>query len=173
MRKAGCWVVAFGVETGNQEILDKMKKGARVEDAEEAIAVCKRHGLRTHAFFVIGMPWETRETLAETYKLARRLDTDFFDFNIAYPLPGTELYEIALAENLFEQAPEQGGYAQAAVRTYTLSGKDLMRWRRRSLLSMYLRPTYIARTLLRSGSPRATLNYVRAGARRLGQLLTA
>ncbi|MCX7013368.1 MAG: radical SAM protein [Candidatus Sumerlaeota bacterium] len=132
MKRAGCWVVAFGVESGVQELLDKMKKGARVERAREAVAVCKRHGLRTHAFYVIGLPWETEETLEKTFQFARELDTDFFDFNIAYPLPGTELYEIALAENLIAEGDlRETGYARAAMRTFTLSPARLTQWRRR------------------------------------------
>jgi radical SAM superfamily enzyme YgiQ (UPF0313 family) len=171
MRQAGCWVVAFGVETGDQEIMDKMRKGQQVERAAQAIAICKRNGLRTHAFFVIGTPWETRQTLERTYRFARRLDTDFFDFNIAYPLPGTELYEIAVRENLFEKTPGDAGYASAAVRTYQLSSRELTQWRRKALLAMYLRPGYILRTLARAGSPRVAKNYVKAGLRRLGQLI--
>lgn len=171
MKAAGCWVVAFGIETGNQEILDKIKKDATLEEAEAAIACCKRNGLRTHAFFVIGLPWETEETLEQTYQFARKLDTDFFDFNIAYPLPGTEFYEMAVAEGLYEQDPDQTGYANAAIRTYTLSSQYLTEWRRKRLLSMYLRPGYIARMLAKGGSPRVTLNYVKAGAKRLRQLV--
>lgn len=170
MREAGCWVVAFGVESGSQELLDKMKKGAKVEDAIRAVEVCKRNGLRVHAFFVVGLPWETEETLQQTLELAEKLDTDFFDFNIAYPLPGTEFYEIAVAEELFEVAPDSSSYASAAVRTHKLTSEQLTAWRRRALLKMYLRPRYIARTLWRSGSPRVTLNYIRAGAKRLRQL---
>ena len=171
MKRAGCWVVAFGVESGNQAILDYMKKGQRVERALQAAAICKRHGLRVHTFFVIGSPLETRATLAETLAFARRIDPDFFDFNIAYPLPGTELYEIAVRENLFEQPAEATGYATAAVRTRELSSADLTQWRRKALLSMYRRPRYIARTLWRAGSPRVAWHYLKAGARRLRQLL--
>jgi len=171
LRRAGCWVVAFGVESGNQAILDHMKKGQRAERAQQAVAICKRHGLRTHAFFVIGTPWETRSTLEETYRFARRLDPDFFDFNIAYPLPGTELYDLTLREGLFENAPDRGGYASAAVRTFALSSRELTEWRRKALLAMYLRPRYVARTLLRAGSPRVALHYVKSGLRRLRQLV--
>lgn len=171
MRRAGCWVVAFGVESGDQEILDRMKKGQRVEKAREAVAICKRHGLRTHAFFVIGTPWETRQTLARTLLFARTLNTDFFDFNIAYPLPGTELHRLTEEAGLFEPAPEGAGYAAAAVRTHELTSAELTAWRKRALLRLYLRPGYIARMLLRSGSPRVALNYARAGARRLTQLM--
>jgi len=174
MRRAGCWVVAFGVESGSQELLDKMKKGARVEQARHAIEVCRRHGLRTHAFYVIGLPWESRTTLEETFRLARELDTDFFDFNIAYPLPGTEYYEIARAEGLLDEAEyAEAGYARAAARTYHLSREELNRWRRRTLLRLYLRPGYIMRTLVRAGSPRRAARYVRAAIRRLRYLLAS
>ena len=172
MKGAGCWVVAFGVESGAQELLDKMKKGARVERARQAVAVCKRHGLRTHAFFIIGLPWETEETLEATFRFARELDTDFFDFNIAYPLPGTELYEIAVSEGLLDPGDlREKGYARAAMRTHTLTPERLNQWRRRALLRLYCRPRYVARTLWRAGSPRAAFNYARAAVRRFGQLI--
>jgi len=172
MRRAGCWVVAFGVESGSQEMLDRMKKGTRVEQALRAVEICRRHGLRTHAFYVIGLPWESRDTLAETLRLARELDTDFFDFNIAYPLPGTEFYEIARREGLFDEKDlAEAGYARAAARTFHLSREELERWRREALLTLYFRPRYIARTLLRSGSPRRALRYLRAAGRRLRRLV--
>ena len=171
MRRAGCWVVAFGIESGCQAILDYIKKGQKIEQAIRAIDVCRRNGLRTHAFFVIGLPPETRETLDETFALARRLNTDFFDFNIAYPLPGTELFEIAKQEGLFEQDPGATGYASAAVRSRALSSAELTAWRRKALLRLYLRPRYILRTLWRAGSPRVAWNYLRAASGRLRQLL--
>ncbi len=172
MKRAGCWVVAFGVESGSQEMLDKMKKGARVEAARQAVAVCRRHGLRTHAFYVIGLPWESAATLEATFRLARELDTDFFDFNIAYPLPGTEFYEIARSEGLLEEAEyPKAGYARAAARTFHLSRDELNKWRRRALLRLSLRPYYIARTLFRAGSPRRAVRYLGAAARRLSHIL--
>jgi len=173
MRAAGCWVVAFGVESGDQGLLDEMRKGQRVERAFQAAEICRRHGLRVHALFMIGMPGETRATLEATRRFARRLDPDFFDFNIAYPLPGTELHEIAKREGLFAEAPDATGYARAAVRSRALSSGELTEWRRRHLLEMYLRPRYVARMLWRAGSPRIALNYARAGLRRLRQLAVA
>ncbi len=176
MREAGCWVVAFGIETGDNAMLEHMKKNATVDQAREAVACVKRNGLRVHTFFVIGLPWETEETLESTYRFVQELDPDFFDFNIATPLPGTELHDIAVCENLFieDYDPSRAGYASGAIRTF--SGLDhafLEKWRRERLLRMYLRPRYIARMLTRAGSPRNTWNYARAGAKRLGQLLFA
>jgi radical SAM superfamily enzyme YgiQ (UPF0313 family) len=121
-----------------------------------------------HTFYVIGLPWETRETLRETHDFIRRLGADFFDINVADPLPGTELWEIAERDGLFEGVtPSQSSYAHAAVRSYELSGAELTAWRRRTLLRLYLRPRYIARTLGRIRSPRVLKNYLVAAARRL------
>ncbi len=173
MRKAGCWVVAFGIEHGDQTMLDNMKKNATVQQAKDAVACCKRNGLRVHAFMVIGLPWETWETLETTYAFLRELDPDFFDFNLATPLPGTELHGIALAENLFEESydPARAGYATGGIRTLSgIASGELAKWRREHLLKMYLRPRYIARTLMKAGSPKNTMQYVRAGTKRLRQL---
>lgn len=174
MKAAGCWVVAFGIESGDADMLVRMKKNATLDQARSAVATCKRAGLRVHTFFVIGLPWETPETLERTYQFALELDPDFFDFNIATPLPGTELHEIALAENLFEEGydPARTGYAHGSTRTLSgMTSAELGVWRRERLLKMYLRPAYVARMLGRSGGPRQFLQYLRAGSKRLGQLL--
>src|SRR5690606_18142765 len=86
MKAAGCWVVAFGIETGDDEMLKHMKKNATTQQARDAVACVKRNGLRVHTFFVIGLPWETEQTLENTWNFVRDLDPDFFDFNIATPL---------------------------------------------------------------------------------------
>lgn len=176
IKAAGGWVVAFGIEHGDQEMLDRMKKKATLEQAREAVAACKRAGLRVHAFMVIGLPWETKETLERSYEFLRELDPDFFDFNLATPLPGTELHDIAHAEKLFEQDYDaaRAGYATGGIRT--LSGLDsayLAKWRRDRLLKLYLRPAYMARMLTRSGGPKQAWHYAKAGFKRLGQLMSA
>ncbi len=171
LKRAGCWVVAFGFEHGSQEMLDKMKKGARVEKAYEAVKICRRNGLKVHGFFVIGLPWETRETLEQCFQFARTLDTDFFDFNIAYPLPGTEFFEIAQRDNLFELPdPTAGGYAVAAVRSYSLSSAELTEWRRRALMKMYARPRYVLRMLNHAAQTGNLRHYLQAAAQRVGSL---
>ena len=170
--RAGCVLTAFGVESGDQAMLDHMKKGARLDRAERAVAACKEAGLGTHAFYIVGLPWETRETLKRTFAFARKLDTDFFDINIATPLPGTEFHEIALREGLMSSDSADGGnYANARVRSRELSAQYLTRWRRRALLRLYLRPRYVVRTLARARRLGLTRHYLKAAFQRLGSLL--
>lgn len=172
MKKAGCWVIAFGIETGDQQILNKMKKGAKVEWAKDAVKMVREAGIKSHAFMVMGLPWETKETFENTIKFLKDLDTDFFDFNIAYPLPGTELMKIAEKENLIVMTdPGDGGYAHAALKTHALSPKELTEMRKKALWEMYLRPKYIARTLTTAGSPKNTLQYLKAAAKRAVNLM--
>jgi radical SAM superfamily enzyme YgiQ (UPF0313 family) len=172
MKQAGCWVIGFGVESGHEETLEKTRKAAKREDIVTAFAMCREAGIRSHAFFVFGFPWEGPEHLEEDLKLALEIDPDFFDLNIAYPLPGTELEKMVIEEGLIDRTlVDQGGYAVPATRTHQLSREELDRWRRKALLSLYLRPRYILRTFRQAGSPRNAWNYFKAGTTRLVQLL--
>lgn len=168
LRRAGCWVVAFGVESGDAGMLEKMGKGSCPEQAEAAFAVCREAGLATHAFCIIGLPWESRESLQKTERHLRRLDPDFFDINVAYPLPGTSFYEMAQEMKLLEG---EGSYAQAAVHSLHLSAEELTAWRKKTLLKLYFRPAYILRTLGGATRNGTLKSYGKAGWERLKGLL--
>jgi len=172
MKRAGCRVVGFGVETGNDEHLRLMGKNATADDARQAIRLCREHGVRSHAFFVLGFPWDTEESIRETVRFALELDPDFFDFNLAYPIPGTELYRMVVDEGLCDmQRLKRGGYSVAAVRTRTVSAERLEHLRRQALWQLYLRPRYVIRTLRGAGSPRIAWRYCRAAGTRVANLL--
>jgi len=169
MKKAGCWVVGFGIETGSEESLQLMGKHTTLEQARRAVRMCKEADMRVHTFFVIGFPWETREHVNQTIAFACELDPDFFDFNLATPLPGTPLWNMVQRENLW--AGSEGSYAKASVRTKSLSADELTQLRRRALWRLYLRPRYIWRTLRNAGPLPKKLNYLRAALSRVRGLL--
>ncbi len=96
MKEAGCKRVGFGVESGNQRVLDTMKKGQTIEDVRQAFSNARKAGLETIGFFIFGLPGENEETMEDTIKLALELDPDLANFMIAAPFPGTELYRMIL-----------------------------------------------------------------------------
>jgi radical SAM superfamily enzyme YgiQ (UPF0313 family) len=96
MKEAGCKRVGFGVESGNQRVLDIMKKNQTIEDVREAFSNAREAGLQTIGFFIFGLPGENEETMEDTIKLALELDPDLANFMIAAPFPGTELYQMIL-----------------------------------------------------------------------------
>lgn len=89
----GAWIVLFGVESGSQEVLDYLNKGATVDQARRAFSICKKIGLKTHAYILLGSPAETRESLRATEELVAELNPDSVHISICAPLPGTELRE--------------------------------------------------------------------------------
>jgi radical SAM superfamily enzyme YgiQ (UPF0313 family) len=98
MKKAGCKRVGFGVESGNQRVLDGIKKQQTVDQVRAAFRNAKQAGLQTMGFFMFGLPGETAESMDDTINLALELDPDMANFMITSPFPGTELYSTVLAQ---------------------------------------------------------------------------
>lgn len=96
MRRAGCWLIAYGVESGDQNILDRAKKGYRIEDVKNAFALTRRAGIRILGYFIAGLPGETYATLDATVKLAIFLEPDFIAWSITAIYPGSHLYQQVL-----------------------------------------------------------------------------
>jgi hypothetical protein len=91
MRDAGCHAVSFGMESGNAAILKRIRKHITLSQSEAAVAMCRRVGMEAHASFILGLPGETPETLAETKAFARRLGAKglSYGFHLLAPFPGT------------------------------------------------------------------------------------
>lgn len=93
MRAAGCVRVFFGIESGTNKILRLMQKQITVEQARRAVYEAKAAGLQVGAFFIIGYPGESNETVLDTVRFASGLPLDYLSFTVPYPIPGTELFE--------------------------------------------------------------------------------
>lgn len=100
MRKSGCWLISYGVESGNQRILDSVRKGYKVEQIKEAFTLTRNAGIRTLGYFMSGFPGETTETLNDTVKLSFEIDPDFVSWSILALYPGSKLYQQALQGEL-------------------------------------------------------------------------
>jgi anaerobic magnesium-protoporphyrin IX monomethyl ester cyclase len=95
MKEAGCKRAGFGVESGNQAVLDSIKKRQSLDDVRRAFKQAKAAGLQTMGFFIFGLPADTEASMDDTIRFALELDPDLANFMIAAPYPGTELWEIA------------------------------------------------------------------------------
>ena len=176
MKRAGCEGVAFGIEAGTQEMLDRMKKGITLEKAREAVALCRKHGVMILLYFVMGLPWDTAESIRASADFALELGGDFVEFHIAVPFPGTELYDIAVRDGLYiPEALDGYDYSRSPLKTYTLSSEQLLGLRREVAFRLYLSPRSLMRmagTIFRHfRSPGRLVRVLIFGARKLWYLL--
>jgi radical SAM superfamily enzyme YgiQ (UPF0313 family) len=148
MKKAGCFLVAFGFESGSDEMLKAMKKGTTVAENKQAAKWCKEIGLPFWGYFVIGFPWETKEDILMTKKLVMETDPDFIEVTIALPFYGTPMYETCKKENLLEKSVLGSDFFHSSTKgTMHLTIDEVMKLRKNILLSFYLRPKYIFRKM--------------------------
>ncbi|MCL5096233.1 MAG: hopanoid biosynthesis associated radical SAM protein HpnJ, partial [Candidatus Omnitrophica bacterium] len=101
MKDSGLRLLLVGYESGNQAILDRIKKGINLEEARQFTRHCKELGIIIHGTFVLGLPIETKETIEETIRFAIDLDVFSIQVSLAAPYPGTELYELARQNGWF------------------------------------------------------------------------
>ena len=94
MKRAGCEIVFFGVESGSQRMLDAMNRMMTIEQIVSGVSAAKRVGLKVHAFMMVGFPSENYDSLKQTIDFLKELSPDEFSFTVAYPLPGTELFHM-------------------------------------------------------------------------------
>ena len=96
MADSGCYQVCLGVETGNQNLLDKLiKKRSNLNTVKPCVEAAKKAGISVHAFLMVGFPGETIEDMEQSIKFAETLGADSFSISIYTPLPGTPLYGYA------------------------------------------------------------------------------
>ncbi|KAB2833295.1 MAG: radical SAM protein, partial [Candidatus Dadabacteria bacterium] len=107
-RKAGCWAILFGAESGVQKNLNAIRKGTTLEQIRQAVSDAKDAGLRVFTPFLFGIPGETWEEALETIEFACRLNPDVENFHALTPFPGTDLFDHA--EQYGSRLPDLSAY---------------------------------------------------------------
>jgi radical SAM superfamily enzyme YgiQ (UPF0313 family) len=172
MKRAGCWLIAFGLESGNDETLDKIKKNATKEDARQAVKWAKEAGLRVSGYYLMGFPWESEKHIKETIEFAKELDCDYSEFHIVVPYEGTELYEqIKNTDLLKESVTGHDPFTNPIMKTYYLSTPELLNLKNKALKEVYLRPKYIIKTLKNIRNISEFMNYTRFGLRMMKNMI--
>lgn len=95
MKKSGCWKVGVGVESGNQQSLDLLRKGLRLEQVKRGIRYFQNAGIQVNCSFMLGIPGETQSHVENTLRFAKDLKTESAIFFLPVPMPGGELYDLA------------------------------------------------------------------------------
>lgn len=153
MRKAGCHMLRFGVESGDQRILDNINKGIKIDLTRKTFKWANDIGMETHAHTMIGCTGETRETIQKTIKFLKEIDPTTLTMGIFTPYPGTKIFE-----EVKKVAPEieDGSECdlsrlhQTGFYNYVfteLSDRELGRALQKAYRSFYLRPGYILKRL--------------------------
>jgi radical SAM superfamily enzyme YgiQ (UPF0313 family) len=148
MGRAGCVSVSLGVESVDPELQKKYSRG-KLKSMEHAIAVvraCRKAGIRTRIFFMLGFPEDTRETIRATADFARRLDPDSVQFTAVTPYPGTKLHDELEAQCEF-RFEDLVGYKPVGV-CRNLTNEELEYEIKRAFRRFYLRPARLLREFL-------------------------
>lgn len=162
-KRAGCWMIGFGVESGSQRILDLMAKGTTIEQTRNAVSLAQKAGLQVTAHVMFGYPGETRDEMRATLELVKELNFDFAQFYAAVPFPGSELYRQAEKEGwlasrdwrFFEQN-------YSVIKTQELEPSEVESFRSRAFREYYMRPKQILKTMASLKTPAAWKQAVRA-----------
>jgi len=167
MRKAGCYGLNFGVESGNQKILDGIQKNIKIEIIEKIIASGKKEGFLILASFMIGLPGDTRKTVKETIDFACRLNPHIAQFCITTPFPGTDLYNEAVSKGWMKDVAswsDVGLHQKTKFRNEDLTSEEIYELYQQAHKKFFFRPGYflmLFKHLIRN--PRQLRGFVLAG----------
>jgi anaerobic magnesium-protoporphyrin IX monomethyl ester cyclase len=155
IKQAGCYAVAYGIESASPEIIKTLQKDITLKQVEVAVRAHKEVGLQVIGYFMLGSPGETPQTIQDIIDFAKKLKVDFAQFSITTPFPATELYEIYKRINPEDIPWEKFVYAgtdnpaSPVFESDKLTREDLKIWTARAYREFYLRPSYVWQRLRR------------------------
>lgn len=143
MKQAGCWMIAVGIESGDDQILKNIKKKITCSQAASVVNMISNAGIEAWGYFVLGFPGDTKKTLNKTIKFALSLPLKFAKFDIAAPYPGTEFYKYVKEKGYLrlQRYEEFDQNASAIVEYPNLSRAEIKAAVRRGHIKFYCRPS--------------------------------
>lgn len=160
MGEAGCWLISWGIESGNEQILRHARKGAYPDKAERALRWARQAGIKNWGYFIIGLPGETEETIRDTIDFSKSLPLDIALFHVAAPYPGTPFFFEVVENGWFRPGTrwEQVDMDKGTVLDYPqLSAEKLLYWQKRAFREWAFRPGPVMTYLKMLLSDRSTL----------------
>jgi anaerobic magnesium-protoporphyrin IX monomethyl ester cyclase len=173
MKAAGVWNVAFGIESGNQQILNNIRKDITLDEIRHAVNLAKKAKLGADGYFMLGHPGETEATIQETIRFATSLDLDFAKFTINIPLPGTPQFDEWEREGVIKtrdwtkytfHTPPSEIYEHP-----TVDWRIIEKYYRLAPRKFYLRPKYLAKRVIKDSLTGSFLGNLKTFAKSLPQ----
>ncbi|HYT59578.1 MAG TPA: hopanoid biosynthesis associated radical SAM protein HpnJ [Haliangiales bacterium] len=151
-KDSGLRLFLVGYESGNEDILTRIKKGVSLEEMRRFTKACHRAGVVIHGTFILGLPVETRESIENTIRFAQELDVFSIQVSLAAPYPGTELFEMARQNGWFVKKDktdlvEEDGFQQSSLEYPGLGKEEIFESVERFYHRYYLRPKPILRII--------------------------
>ena len=145
MRKAGCYMVSLGIESGNEQILNNMKKNIDLEKIKKAVRWCNQAGIETRGLFMFGNLGENEKTMQDTIDFAKSLDLDTATFHITIPFPETDYWKIIKKEGEIypKNYRDYIAYGNVIFKHGNLNEEMLMKMQKKAYREFYFRPKVI------------------------------
>jgi radical SAM superfamily enzyme YgiQ (UPF0313 family) len=143
MAQAGCWLISWGLESGNEQILKHARKGAYPEKAVNSLTIARKVGIKNWGYFIIGLPGETETTIKETIAFSKKLPVDIALFHVAAPYPGTPFFFEVVKNGWFRPGTrwEQVDMDKGTVLDYPdLPAERLLYWQKEAFRQWAFRP---------------------------------
>ena len=154
MKAAGCWQIAFGVETGSQRVMDFIQKKVTFEQIRNAFKWAKKAGISTKGFFILGHPTEDRESINETIDLMLSLDIDVVGVTFFTVFPGSPVFPTITQYGKFDSDWDRTDpYEVGNFIPKDFTGEELIGLKKQAISRFYFRPKYIAKQLLSVRKP--------------------
>jgi radical SAM superfamily enzyme YgiQ (UPF0313 family) len=153
MARAGCWQVDYGIESGNQAILNGIVKGQTLDQVQRVVKMTRKTGIGVRGFFMLALPGETESTMRDTIQFAKRLDLTSAVFHVTTPFPGTDLFNIARESGELRSDVSYDTYMLGFSEDIPYVPKGLTAQRikdieRTAYWEFYLRPSFLMKRLL-------------------------
>ncbi|MCP3685656.1 MAG: radical SAM protein [bacterium] len=152
MKKAGCYYLSFGVESGDQAILDSINKKIKLEQVKAAVDTAKKAGIRVTCFILIGLPGDNKGTIKRTMKFVKEVDPDLAQIGTVVPYPGTIVYENLKKENklIYKNWSDYVRYTSRAFFETEISKEEIETLYKYAIRTFYMRPSFLIKKLFTS-----------------------
>jgi anaerobic magnesium-protoporphyrin IX monomethyl ester cyclase len=163
MKKAGCWLISYGIESASPEILALYRKNTTIDQIVNAVRATKKAGILARGFFIIGGPLETDATIQQLKDLLKRIPLDDIHLSFYTPTPGSELYEVSHQYGTFDSDWSKTHVYDLNFVPNGLTGEKLETYRSELYRSFYFRPRRMFRYLLIMLKPRRMKEIITRG----------